>query len=166
MPDNSIGIASERAQAYDGEALRQAALTGPGPDTPPGWPQPEGWRAPLRLAAGDAAGFLEATRALPARHLYLLIWESLHLRTVQRWCRHHSEGRRWLPTGGGEWGLMASVRDPTAAFHILRLMGGGLRRAAKRHPWQARLPGACHGCGHAVQAICWTTRTQTHQGLG
>ena len=61
---------------------------------------------------------------------------------------------------------MASVRDPTAAFHILRLMGGGLRGAAKRRPWQARLPGTCHGCGHAVLAICWTTRTQTHQGLG
>ena len=45
-------------------------------------------------------------------------------------------------------------------------MGGGLRGAAKRRPWQARLPGACHGCGHAVLAICWTTRTQAHQGLG
>ncbi len=95
---------------------------------------------------------------------YLLMWELLHLRTVQRWCRHRSERRRWLPTGGGEWGLLASIRDPTAAFHIIRLLG--LRGAAKRRPWQARLPGACHGCGHAVTAIRWTTRTQTHQGLG
>ena len=146
--------------------MRQEARVGAGPHALPGWPQPEGWRTALRLAAADPAGFIEAARALSAKHLYLLLWEQLHLRTVQRWCRHHSACRRWLPTGGGEWGLLASIRDPTTAFHILRLMGGGLRGAAKRRPWQARLPGACHGCGHPELAICWTTRTLTHQGLG
>ena len=116
--------------------------------------------------AADPDGFAAAARALSSKQLYLLLWEQLHLRTVLQWCRHHSGGRRWLPTDGGEWGLLASIRDPTAAFHILRLMGGGLRGAAKRRPWQDRPPGACHGCGHPDIAIWWTTRTRAHLGLG
>ena len=79
-------------------ALRQAALAGPAPAAPPGWSRPGPWWDALRRSAGDADGFMAAARALTPRQLYLLSWELLYLRPLQRWCRHRSEGRRWLPT--------------------------------------------------------------------
>ena len=85
---------------------------------PPGWPAPAHWWEDLRRAEGDADAFALAARALSPRQLYLLSWDLLHLKPFQPWCRHHSEGRRWLPTDGGEWALFSLVRDPIAAFHI------------------------------------------------
>ena len=132
----------------------------------PGWPEAESWQAPLRAAAADPAAFAAAARTLSPKAIYLALWAQLYRRPVLQWCRHHSGRRRWLPTGGEEWGKLASARDPTAAFHILRLLGGGLRGAAKRRPWQDRLEDSCHGCGLPGVAIRWTTRTRLHLGLG
>ena len=67
---------------------------------------------------------------------------------------------------GGEWALLTHVADPTAAFHILRLVGGGIRGPAKRRTWQSGAPDHCHHCGAEGTAIRWATRTQEHPGLG
>ena len=91
------------------------------------------------------------------------MWHLLHRRALSRWCLHKSTGRRWLPTDGSEWPLLSALGDPTAGFHVLRLLGGGLRGAAKRRPRDARLPGLCRGCGFPGTAVRWSTRTPEHE---
>ncbi len=65
-----------------------------------------------------------------------------------------------------EWALLTQATDPTAAFHILRLVGGGLRGPAKRRTWQSRAPDHCHHCGAEGTSIRWAMRAQEHPGLG
>ena len=98
-------------------ALRQAALAGPALDTPPGWPLPAQWWETLRLAAGEAAGFAAAARALTPKQLYQAAWELLYLQPLQRWCRHRSVSRRWLPTGGCTCIAYRTQRGPLQRKH-------------------------------------------------
>merc|ERR1711940_37309 len=82
------------------------------------------------------------------------------------WLARRSAARRWLPTGGQEWGLVPAAGRFTGAFHVLRLLCGGLRGVAgartraerDAHPW------ACTACGGP--GACWAWRTPSPEQPG
>lgn len=68
--------------------------------------------------------------------LYEACWHAGPGTRIQRWLRRRRAARRWMPTAGQEWALLRLASGFNEAFHVLRLLAGGLGcggRARDRH---------------------------------
>ena len=98
--------------------------------------------------------------------LHDVLWNARHADKYWRWCKERSSGRRWLPTQGEEWGLIAHCASFTAAHHTLRLLAGGLGHGARTRDKsvRGRCPRKCVRCEGAV-AVAWLTPHPDAPGL-
>ena len=123
--------------------------------------------------ASAAARRLGLALAVPGPELsgsadcYLALWHSTFEADFTRWTATHSQ-RRWMPTEGQEWSWISKSGSITAAMHLLRLFGGGLRGPAGKRMWQQRTQAQdkCHACGNAPTAVRWRTAASEHDALG
>ena len=53
-------------------------------------------------------------------------WEMTDMGRYQRWQTKRSANRRWWITGGEEWAVLGACATFTSAYHVLRLLAGGL----------------------------------------
>ena len=106
------------------------------------WLQLTNW-ASDRLAVGGAGvdddalavqhvrdgGDLDEVGILLRRHggaLYRGAWRKQYETRARAWCQRRSGTRRWWRTDGAEWAALSECSTFTAAFHVLRLLAGGL----------------------------------------
>lgn len=78
------------------------------------------------------------SECIGGRHgmLYEACWRAGPGTRIQRWLRRRRAARRWMPTAGQEWALLRLASGFNEAFHVLRLLAGGLGcggRARDRH---------------------------------
>ena len=98
--------------------------------------------------------------------VYAACWAARHERAAVRWLLQRTAARRWLPTDGREWEVVRG-RSFTQAFHVIRILAGGLRGGARSRPGNQRrqLRAACRVCGSPDVAWTWTTPGPGGAGL-
>lgn len=114
----------------------------------------------LNLANRQAQASLIRSDLAPA------IWHSEYGRHWLAWTAKQSL-RRWLQTDGQEWIVLQASESYTAAIHVLKLLGGGMRTPAFTRSSAARaaFPRRCAGCGCADPEFSWITPNE-HQPEG
>ena len=95
--------------------------------------------------------------------LYVAMWMSAHGAGMISSLAGRSAGRRWGPSDGGEWALLAAAPNYAAAHHVLRLLLGGLPGAARWRPQEERQPRLCGACGGQAS---WAWATGGREGGG
>ena len=98
--------------------------------------------------------------------VYRLVWNMDHERAFRRWSGQRSAGRRWLPLDGREWRLVKAATNYTPAYHVMRLMAGGLAGGASQRSTAGReaRPRTCLRCGSLDVAWAWTTASKARAG--
>jgi len=125
------------------------------PPEPPPWGGPKRDTAIRRILAVEDAR--ESHDDLPTvSHLaksanpgiYMSLWELSSRRSHDEWLARRAARRRWLPSNGAEWRLPATAGRFHHAFHVLRLLLGGLRGEARSRSTSTRAsaPWACSSC--------------------
>ena len=110
--------------------------------------------AALPVALGGRVARAHLRRAGGA--FYRATWWAWHGAAGRAWFRRRSALRRWLPTDGDEWQLLAACRRFTQAWHVVKLLAGGLRGPARQRE-RAGWPGhRCADCGEAAQLVART----------
>ncbi len=84
--------------------------------------------------------------------LYNFCWHAEHGQQAEQWLAGKIVRRRWLPAAGEEWNLLPLFGGFMEAFHILRLLAGGLGRAAGLRTAETHTlhPKQCAVCGSAL----------------
>ena len=84
---------------------------------------------------------------------------------MTQWLLRRSAARRWMPSGGAEWTLLEGATF-NRAFHVLRLLMGGLGHGPRRRSAAERdaFPRACQECGAAE--VRWSYLTPGPHGPG
>ena len=87
--------------------------------------------------------------------LYAAAWMTRHGAASARWRRARSAARRWMATNGNEWELLRGARF-AEAFHVARVLAGGLRGGAGRRSNQDRegFPGDASNAGIRNSSEC------------
>jgi len=98
--------------------------------------------------------------------VYAACWATRYERFAIRWLGQRTAARRWLPSDGREWEIVRG-RSFTQAFHVIRILAGGLRGQARSRPDNQRrqLRSTCTVCGTPDVAWTWVTPGPESQGL-
>ena len=128
-------------------------------------------RRAREAVAGLVDGAADSDRRTFKRHCAALpdaCWLASHQAECERRLRGISARRRWAPTDGREWAAVSACRKCGEAFHVLRVLAGGLRGAAGTRPEATRraYPRRCAGACPNPVAHSWITPGPTHPGVG
>ena len=63
-----------------------------------------------------------------------MAWRARHERALHAWLARTGTRRRWLAAGGHAWRLVGRARSFNAAYHMLKLLAGGIRGRAQGRP--------------------------------
>eukprot|EP00972_Heterocapsa_arctica_P031016 4563034-Heterocapsa_arctica.AAC.1 len=84
-----------------------------------------------------------------------------------------SSGRRWWPTAGAEWSYLGQTRSFNAAYHVCRLLSGGVATSVACRPNAERknFPRLCTAlrngvpCGAKSPRWAWRTPSVVQSGI-
>ena len=99
--------------------------------------------------------------------IYLAIWHKEHKADATRWMRNRATSRRWWPTEGQEFSIVADSRCFNTAYHCLRLLAGGISgmQGIRSNDTRNAHPRRCVTCNTDGIAFTWRTPSANQAGL-
>ena len=99
--------------------------------------------------------------------IYLARWRNEHKAEATRWMRNHATNRRWWPTEGQEFSIIADARCFNTAYHCLRLLAGGISgtQGFRDNDTRTAYPKRCIACNTDRIAYTWHTPSPGQAGL-
>ena len=152
--------AAAAGRARQGHGLRLAERGGDGRDR-----AVSDSLAFLRCEAERATEGSANTRGAGAA-IYRVAWRVRHERALHAWLDRTAGRKRWLADDGHAWRLVGRAPSFNAAYHVLRLLAGGVRGRAQGRARAARVrPHHCAACDSPEVAVVWCSPGVEEDGV-